>query len=125
MKKHLTILAALFLCLSCSSISASVSNYIGKVGKSELRASLTYYRNGTVKGSYTSMRTGKRYLLQGNNFQEGRLSLKEYTYNPRKDGWYPTAQVYLYKQRNKGRIVWSGTMKNYDGRNVHMYLVKR
>ena len=124
MKTSLGIIATMFLFLTSTSFAASLSTYIGKVGNSEITASLTYYNNGKVSGSYSSKKTGKRYILRGNNNVEGRLYFVEYTLNRSTGEYYATADVYLYKRRVKGHIAWTGTMKNYDGRNVTMFLVK-
>ncbi|MEZ0298185.1 MAG: hypothetical protein ACAI35_17185 [Candidatus Methylacidiphilales bacterium] len=87
------------------------SEYTGRVGNMYAEFELTWSDNGEVAGTYTY--PGKRgtiYLLKGENVREGKLMLEEYTGNDL------TATISLRKSMDGDQVVWSGTMKNTDGR---------
>lgn len=89
----------------------SKSEYTGYVGRMYAEFELTWSANGEVAGTYTY--PGKRrtiYLLKGENVREGVLRLEEYTGNEL------TATIHLRKSIDGTQVVWSGVMKNTDGR---------
>ena len=89
------------------------SQYSGTVGSLGATFSLTWYSDGSVAGSYSHPdRPGTSYRLSGRNPAEGRLFLTEYTGNQK------SAQIALTKRLTASEIIWEGTMKNTDGREL-------
>ncbi|MGD1978510.1 MAG: hypothetical protein PVJ98_03890 [Akkermansiaceae bacterium] len=129
MKNFAPFLALFLLCQTAFAQSddafiKSTSQYVGKINTSQVRVALNYYSDGSVAGNYVSFKTGKKYFLKGHNLIQGKLILREYTKN--RNGTYRESSIStLTKSVIKGKIVWSGTMRNYDGRNVPVTLVKK
>lgn len=90
--------------------------YTGTVGNSKVRAELAFYSNGQVLGNYVSFETGKKYLLKGNNHFADKLVLTESTKD--KFGSYRNTSISDLRRSSSSSKVWSGTMRNFDGRNV-------
>ena len=107
--------------LTCHLNAESNSFYRGQVGGSDILVALNYDQK-QVKGIYKSLNSGKTYYLKGDNKIDGRLFLKEYI--KKGSSLKAMANVTLHKSTSSGRVVWSGTMKNYDGRNVKMTFTK-
>ena len=124
-----SLLAFLFLCQlsfaqSDGAYIKSTSQYVGKINTSQVRVALNYYSDGTVAGNYVSFKTGKKYFLKGHNHLQGKLHLREYT--PVANGRYrETSVTNLTKSVIKGKIHWSGTMQNFDGRAVPVSFSKK
>jgi len=98
------------------------SRYSGTTGSVPITAKLLFLSNDHVTGSYHSSKTGRTYRLQGHNHTEGKVFLQEMT----SDGntWFVSASCTLRKKTENGKIVWTGTMKNTDGRQFSMTLRK-
>jgi hypothetical protein len=93
------------------------STYTGEVGGLGAVYSLTWHDDGSVTGSYHyPARSGTVYTLKGNNRTKGKLYLEEFT-----NGTL-SARCSLAKSITNNRIVWSGVMKNTDGRQFQMSL---
>jgi hypothetical protein len=118
-----TILTSLIISFTLSMFSLGQSIYTGVVGNTPVRASLTF-ANDQVTGTYTSKTSGKTYRLEGDNSIPGVATLIEYTFNGKTKDWTATARVSLRKSEKNGNITWSGTMYNYDGRNVEVRLTR-
>ena len=124
-----SLLAFFFLCQlsfgqSSGAYIKSTSQYVGKINPSQVRVALNYYSDGTVAGNYVSFKTGKKYYLKGHNHFQGKLVLREYTHDSR--GNYRESSIStLTKSVIRGKIHWSGTMRNYDGRNVPVSFAKK
>ena len=118
-----TILTSLIISFTLSMISLGQSIYTGVVGNTPVKASLTF-ANDEVTGTYTSKTSGKTYRLEGDNSIPGVATLIEYTFNGKTKDWTATAKVTLRKSEKNGNITWSGTMYNYDGRNVEVRLTR-
>ncbi len=98
------------------------SRYSGNTGTVPITAKLKFFSNDHVEGTYVSSRTGQKYLLRGHNHTEGKIFLREYT---QEDGvWGVTATCTLRKKIQNGKVVWSGTMNNTDGRSFGITLRK-
>ena len=90
----------------------------------QVLVALNYYIDGTVAGNYVSFKSGKKYYLKGHNHFDGKLALKEITKDSR--GTYRESSVCnLSKVVINGKIHWTGTMRNYDGRNVKVSWSKK
>lgn len=112
-------LASAALMLTIVSTAADAGEYRGKVGKLPAVFSLDWSADGTVTGTYSHpSRPGKTYRLQGNNAEAGKLYLEEYT------GQTLTARCHLTKKLTEGAVVWSGEMRNTDGRVLAMELTR-
>jgi hypothetical protein len=115
--RSLSLAAAAALMLAIVSVTAGAGEYRGKVGKLPAVFSLDWSADGTVTGTYSHpSRPGKTYRLLGNNAEAGKLYLEEYT------GSTLSAKCYLAKKLTDGAIVWSGEMRNTDGRVLAMEL---
>lgn len=91
--------------------AASGADYQGKVGKWEANFSIEFHSDGTVSGTYSyPRRPGVIYRLNGENREEGKLNLDEFTNGEL------TARCQLTKTVTEARIVWQGLMFNTDGR---------
>lgn len=113
--KRLVLLLGLAMNLS----SAFAADYRGSVGKLEAVFSLEWHDDGSVSGLYSHpSRPGVRYSLEGSNPAEGELYLEEYTGNTL------SARCYLSKSVRNGVIVWSGEMRNTDGRVLPMQFAR-
>ena len=89
------------------------SQYSGTVGSLGATFFLTWHGDGSVSGSYSHPdRPGTSYRLSGRNPAEGRLFLTEFT------GDQKSAQITLTKRLTASEIIWEGTMKNTDGRQL-------
>jgi len=110
-----------FFLLVCNLSAQSNSFYRGQIGGSNILVALNYHQD-QVQGFYKSLNSGKTYYLKGNNRTNGKLSLTEYVKNG--SNLKAMASVTLYKSISSGKIIWSGTMNNYDGRNVPMKFTK-
>lgn len=124
-----SLLALFFLCQlslgqSSSAYIKSTSQYVGTINTSQVRVALNYYSDGTVAGNYVSFKTGKKYYFKGHNHFEGKLVLREYTLDSR-GNYRETSISTLSKSVINGKIYWSGTMRNYDGRNVPVAFGKK
>lgn len=96
------------------------SAYDGYTGGKSARFTLLWDA-GTrrVTGSYyTTDRPQFCYRLDGENPAEGSLTLREYT------GSALTATLRLTKAVRSGRVVWSGTMFNTDGRRIRVRMAR-
>jgi hypothetical protein len=93
--------------------NSSAKSYYGKIGIQDAEFILSWEADGNVFGHYVTLKGEEviRYALSGNNKVQGKLELNEYT------GSELTAQIQLQKSAQGGKIVWSGTMKNTDGRS--------
>ena len=106
----------LLLGLAMNLSSAFATDYRGAVGKLEAVFSLDWHYDGSVSGVYSHpSRPGVSYTLEGSNPADGELYLEEYTGNTL------SARCYLSKRVRNGAIVWSGEMRNTDGRVLPMY----
>lgn len=100
----------------------SAASYSGQVGK--LRAKFVLEWNSSnrkVSGHYyyPSRNPQKKYRLDGNNPQDGVLTLREFS--PDSSGNERlTANCTLRKRLDGDRIVWEGTMNNTDGHVLPM-----
>lgn len=95
------------------------SNYRGAVGTSEIEVSLDWRADGTVRGKYRSLATGKTYRLAGDNTASGFLYLDEFT------SGNLSARVLLVKRNVNGVVHWRGSLFNTDGRVKPMSFTKR
>lgn len=134
MKQTLIFATAILISLSSflsSDISAhdaenkkarSTSKYSGNTGSVPIIATLTFFSNDHIEGSYFTSNNLPKYLLRGHNHTEGEILLREYT---QEDGvWGVTATVTLRKSVQNGKVIWSGVMANTDGRKFPMILRK-
>lgn len=95
--------------------SADASDYQGAVGKMAAVFSIDFNDDGTVSGTYSyPARKGVVYRLAGSNPRQGELYLEEYT------GQALSARCYLSKKVVGSTVIWEGTMKNTDGRQLAM-----
>lgn len=98
------------------------SVYKGTVGQSKIMVYLNSDDDSEVMGFYKSLTSGKTYYLKGHNKFKGKLVLTEYVETAY--GHKAMADVSLSKSIASGKVVWSGVMKNYDGRHVQMKFTK-
>ena len=92
-------------------ITAVAAEYEGRVGKWEANFSINFHEDGTVSGTYSyPRRPGVVYQLKGDNREQGKLNLNEFT------GKNLTARCTLTKKNSESRIIWEGLMFNTDGR---------
>ena len=95
--------------------SADASDYQGAVGKMAAVFSIDFNDDGTVSGTYSyPARKGVVYRMAGSNPRQGELYLEEYT------GQALSARCYLSKKVVGSTVIWEGTMKNTDGRQLAM-----
>lgn len=104
---------AFFLLTGLAIQAQETLRYSGSVGKLPAEFTLNWLDQGRVSGSYFHPK-GKNivYQLNGLNPADGVLNLTEST-----DG-NVTSSITLAKSVNNGKIVWSGTMRNTDGRKL-------
>lgn len=96
---------------------AGGNSYRGEVGGLAAVYQLQWHDDGTVSGSYHyPARPGVVYTLKGNNRTKGKLYLEEYTNGAL------SARCDLTKSLTGDRVVWSGVMRNTDGRQFQMSL---
>ncbi len=97
----------------------AVQVYAGKVGKLPA-VFFIEWAGKDVYGRYFHPSRGRDndYVLRGTNPRNGVLELKEYTFNPKTGSETYTAKISLRKKIVKGKIIWSGTMFNTDGRKL-------
>jgi hypothetical protein len=111
-------LAALLALVPLSLAHAESYGYTGNVGSKAAYLTIEWPKGSSKKagwfitGNYSVNDTGKTYQLRGQNPRQGRLILEEYTGDKR------TATIRLKKSKVKGKITWSGTMVNTDGRKI-------
>lgn len=118
-----TLLTSIIISFALGMLSHGQGLYTGVVGNTPVKASLTF-ANDQVTGTYTSNTSGKTYRLEGDNSIQGVATLVEFTFNEKSKEWIATAKVSLRKSVKNGNITWSGTMYNYDGRNVAVRFTK-
>lgn len=95
--------------------ASDANTYAGDVGGLAAIYDLRWHDDGSVTGTYRyPAKPGIVYTLRGNNHTKGKLYLEEYT------GGKLTATCDLSKSLSDSRIVWSGIMKNTDGRQFRM-----
>jgi hypothetical protein len=96
------------------------NNYDGYVGKLAAKFTIDWHSHGIVSGEYwyPTRNASFKYRLAGTNSTEGVLRLNEYTNDDL------TATIVLKKKLVDGRIEWTGTMHNTDGRKLDV-LMKR
>ncbi len=100
----------------------STSKYSGNTGSVPIIAELTFFSNDHIEGSYFTSNNLPKYLLRGHNHKDGEIFLREYT---QEDGvWGVTASFTLKKSVQNGKVIWSGTVINTDGRKFPMILRK-
>ncbi|MCW1921190.1 YARHG domain-containing protein [Luteolibacter arcticus] len=102
------------------STPATASNYRGRVGKLEARFTLIWGADGQVTGEYWHPGTNpvRKFRLAGTNTTEGSLTLQEFTRGQL------TATLLLTKRADRGKVIWSGTMNNVDGRKLEVLMEK-
>ncbi len=107
-----TLLGLLLLAGPCA--AQGETTYFGNTGSKKAVFILRWPAKGRrVTGYYyTTDRPRRRYVLTGENYQDGRLVLHEHTRGKE------TAVLRLRKSTPSGRIRWSGTMHNTDGRKI-------
>lgn len=94
--------------LLCSIFAAEYKGYVGKL---DAVFSLQFHSDGSVSGTYSyPRRPGVVYKLRGENREEGKLILNEFTKGTL------SAHCKLTKELTDSTIVWKGTMTNVDGR---------
>ncbi len=112
------VLAALLALIPLTLAHAESYGYTGKVGSKVAYLTIEWPKGSAKKagwfitGSYSLVENDKTYQLRGQNPRQGRLVLEEYTGDKR------TATIRLKKSKVKGKITWSGTMYNADGRKI-------
>ena len=89
---------------------STYKTYSGTAGSQPISLRLTWHSTGLVEGTYVYTNDNRVYTLRGSNFENGKLLLAEF------NGETKTAEVELSKSQSSGKITWSGTMKNTDGR---------
>jgi hypothetical protein len=92
------------------------TTYVGHVRRLDAIFSLKWLPNGKVEGKYFYPKRGinRSYTLLGENSEEGKMYLEEYTDKTL------TARIALVKSTTERQIIWSGVMKNVDGRSFEM-----
>ena len=92
--------------------------YIGSVGRLDAIFFLKWLPSGKIQGTYFYPKRGinRSYTLIGENPQEGKIYLEEYTDKSL------TARIALVKSITPKEIVWEGQMQNVDGRSFQMSL---
>lgn len=102
----------------------AVNIYGGKVGKLPAVFFIEWAGKEIFGHYYHPRRKNKTYTLRGKNTKPGALVLKEYT--PLGNGNSKmTALIKLKKKIRKGRVIWSGTMYNTDGRELAVYFSRK
>jgi hypothetical protein len=86
------------------------SNYLGKIGTSDVRVTLDWGKDRLVSGTYKSLTSGKTYQLRGDNTVDGFIYLDEFS------GGNISARILLEKTYHNGKLVWVGKIFNPDGR---------
>lgn len=96
------------------------THYDGFVGKLAAKFTIDWHVHGIVSGEYwhPTRNPAVKYKLTGTNSTDGVLRLNEY----KKDE--QTSTIILKKNLVDGRIEWTGTMHNTDGRKLDV-LMKR
>jgi hypothetical protein len=112
------VLAALLALAPLTLAYAESYGYTGNVGSKAAYLTIEWPKGSAKKagwfitGKYSILESDKTYQLRGQNPRQGRLILEEYTGDKR------TATIRLKKSKVKGKITWSGTMRNADGRRI-------
>src|SRR5262249_4416666 len=90
--------------------------YIGQVGRLDAIFFLKWLPAGRIQGTYFYPKRGisRSYTLLGENSEEGKMYLEEYTDKTL------TARIGLVKSITAHEIVWEGAMQNVDGRRFEM-----
>ena len=114
------LLCLILLLLVCQTYAQKEQFYSGTVGKSQADFTLIWQDEGRLTGSYFHPK-GKAivYQLEGSNPSDGVLALRELT------NGNLTANITLTKATQDGKIVWSGTMENTDGRKIPVSFSRR
>jgi hypothetical protein len=117
MKKTIVVTMC-FLLISFLS-KAQTQYYYGTSDEDNIKATITWNSDETVKGTYYFTSNPSRvYKLSGTNYVEGEIEITE-SLNGRRTG-----SGTLYKTLKKGRIVWSGDILNTDGSESYLYLTR-
>jgi hypothetical protein len=92
--------------------------YIGNVGRLDAIFFLKWLPSGMIQGTYFYPKRGinRSYTLLGENPQENKIYLEEYTDK------VLTSRIVLVKSVTPKEIVWEGAMQNVDGRSLPVSL---
>ena len=104
----------------CAFISdAQTQYYTGRSDGDKIQAQLNWKADETINGSYFFISNSSRiYKLSGTNYVDGEIEIVE-SFNGKRTG-----NATLYKTLKKGRIDWSGYIKNVDGSKSYIYLTR-
>lgn len=86
------------------------SNYLGKIGTSDVNITLNWGKDRRVTGFYKSLASGKTYQLSGDNTVDGFIYLDEFSEDN------ISGRILLEKKTLNEKLVWTGKIFNPDGR---------